>query len=267
MAASSFTETEESVLNFANPEVYNKLILNTPTVYNSETYGISETFEIPMIRIPKGAILYRADRKGAQKPSESVPIFFSDRESIRMYQQNRTPQGKILNRGEQAITKYKVKENLRLLRFDFDSIPKLQNMLKKIIKEGKDEYKNIVSIDELKLLVFYLNPRYGAVLPTLPAKMYRETSETEYLEYLNRDISNIICKLGFDGWIVLPFDAEKRQGLIQLSLITKQDSVYPPEIMLCNWTRHLELLTPLKGGKRTAKQSRRHKKTRRSARR
>jgi hypothetical protein len=265
MAASS--SQSEIALNFVNPAVYNKLKLNSPRVYDSNEYGIEESVELPMILIPKGAIFYRSDRTGAQRPTESVPIFFGDRESIRMYQQTRSMQtGKVIkNLGDATITKYKVKDDLRLLRWGFDSIPQLQELLQNLLSQDNSKYSDIVTVDELKLLLFYLNPQIGSVLPTLPASFYRKSESTKYLEYMNRDIANIICKLGFDGWIVLPFDMEKRQGLIQKSLITKEESIYPPEIMMCNWSKHLELLTPVtKGGKRKIKKTRKVRKTRKA---
>ena len=53
-------------------------------------------------------------------------------------------------------------------------------------------------------------------------------------------MAELICGLGFDGWVVKPYDFDKKTGLIQLSLAllaAGEDPLveYTPEVMLCGW--------------------------------
>jgi hypothetical protein len=67
-----------------------------------------------------------------------------------------------------------------------------------------------------------------------------QAKKVVFPNYLNRRMAEIICRLGFDGWVVKPYDIDRKTGLIQLSLTllaSGEDPLieYTPEVMLCGW--------------------------------
>jgi hypothetical protein len=49
-------------------------------------------------------------------------------------------------------------------------------------------------------------------------KEYGE-GKVSHPNYLNRRLAQIVCSLGFDGWVVKPFDVEKKTGLELMSKV------------------------------------------------
>lgn len=190
---------------FEGPESYEYLKEGSPISY--EVRG--EKIDMSVIRLPVGAVLHRADRTGAKTPSDKVPAFFGNQYSIRVYA------GPL---GKPAYSSYVVKKEAKLFVVNAQSIMKLFFHPKMTAKEKAfiDKYLNIPS---------------AAVLPSFPLGQV-----DGHTHYLNREIANIVCKrLGLDGWIVLPFDAERGRGMKQISFV-HGIVPYAPEIMLCKWT-------------------------------
>jgi hypothetical protein len=225
----------------------------------SET-GISEG--LPVVDLPIGTEFFRADRDGAKSPNSSVPAFFTDKNTVVPY--TKPFPGK-LNLGETTISAYRVKKSARLLHITLNSVGKIFDHPK-------------ITEDDIEVLSQWL--LVGKMLPYLYPSGFTETNlrnyqtgRTTFPMYLNRRVAEIICKLGFDGWIVKPFNPEKRTGIFQVSVIKvkqlqtllgkKQPELlelpidtlihlfledleqqitvpYPPEIMLCKWETIME---------------------------
>ncbi len=207
-------------------------------LYSNE---IDETIEYPIIVLPVGTVLHRADRTGATSPSDAVPAFFGNRKSIQVYAGTK---------GDAAFSSYKVIKPLRL--FDMNL-----NSLKDLI------FHPDMSDDDKKLLMSYYQVEKGFVLPTMITS--KENIMGPHPDYMNRKVARMLCRLGFDGWIVKPFSIEKRQGLVQYVLSRKEKAPYMPEVMVCRWSEHMERLPEaVKGGRvRTRKLLRKRRQTRR----
>ncbi len=82
----------------------------------------------------------------------------------------------------------------------------------------------------------YVNVEKLVVLPTIPLG---RADKNGHIPYLNREIARIVCKAGFDGWVVCPFNPAKKRGLVQYSMIHGVVQ-YSPEIMLCKWSQFMD---------------------------
>ena len=128
-----------------------------------------------------------------------------------------------------------VKKEARLFDMNFNSLGKLGTLL------DKDDIKVLINYYNIKEL--YVNPS-GFTPADLAA--YR-ANRSKHPNYLNRRMAEIVCRLGFDGWVVKPFDPKRRAGLIQISIyieggVLKTRKVpYTPEIMLCKWKDIMDL--------------------------
>jgi hypothetical protein len=211
---------------FLDPSSYNSLVYGDPMSVNIE----DEQIQYPMIELPVGAVLHRADRTGATSPSEAIPAFFGNRESIEVYAGNK---------GNAAYSSYKVVKPLRLFEMNFNSLRDIM-------------FHPDMTDDDADLLMKYYQLEKGFVLPTLITS--KENIKGSHIDYMNRKIARLVCRLGFDGWIVMPLNMEKRQGLIQYVMSRKAKAPYMPEVMICRWSEHLERLPEaIKGGRRTRK--------------
>jgi hypothetical protein len=180
---------------------------------------------LPTVLLPVGAELYRADHAGAKEPGAEVPAFFTNRGSTGAYTRGKTG----------TLSSYVVKKEARLFDLNLNSILPLVPLL--------DD-------DEVEVIMHWFNHEDTYVNPSgfTPKNLADYRSGTsKYPNYLNRRMANIICKLGFDGWIVKPFDIKKRTGLEQLSYYVDGKSLktrivpYAPEIMLCKWKDTMDL--------------------------
>lgn len=264
-------------------------ITNSSELLNYTSFQEAEDERgLPIIIVPSDTFLYRTDQSSAPLPNKEVPNFFTNRETVNVYKKN-----------DFKITTYKSKTDLNLFNMNFESLKLLQELFqpapdlvkfinlyynKKLLKNLQDIVQKVRTKPGYKLETHEptlqkilikqvqtelqkfsseeayeseINDDNNAVFPTLPL--------LEPRTYLNRMIANIICFLGFDGWIVLPFNKESKQGLQQFTIMNGELSDYPPEIMICNWDSKLKYITS--GGRRTSKRSHRHKKTRRNTRR
>lgn len=201
---------------------------------------IDEKTKLPVIILPINSEIYRADRDGAREPSERVPAFFTNIVTTRG----------IYSHGKNGtISSYIVKKPARLFHMNLNSIIDLYFYIMDLY--DKDE------VNKLKykmLLENYYNPEELVVNPT--GYMEGDT----FPNYLNRRMAQMICHLGFDGWVVKPFNPEKKTGLKQWGVLSGVND-YPPEIMLCRWKSFMDLKSlPIKsGGRRTQKKHRHNK--------
>jgi hypothetical protein len=114
-------------------------------------------------------------------------------------------------------------------------------------------YKNLVNLmkdsrltdEDREALHQYVNVEKGLPPYIIPIGFLKKMNMMgEHKLYLNRRILNLVCRLGFDGWIAMPdtllqrnMDAKHYQatGEIQYRL-----NPYNPEIAICKWDRFLE---------------------------
>ncbi len=204
-------------MNFTNPDLYETLQEGEPLTY--EFHG--KTFSLPTIVVPEGSQLYRGDYKGPTTPANTVPAFFANRTSALVY--TRT----LKNAG---LTSYTVKRPIRLLHLNLNS--------------AKDFYFHPrVSEEDRSYIRMWYKADIPAVVPVLPLG---KPDAEGHMPYLNRRIAEIVCRMGLDGWIVLPWNPAKRRGLLDFSILRKQTREYTPEVMLCRWK---ECMTQTGGGR------------------
>ncbi len=211
---------------------------------SSDSSKASMYYPLPTIEIPANTVFHRADWEGVRLPSTDVPAFFGNRESINVYTRGK---------GNSVISSYRVKSPLVLFNMNPVSLI-LLSKLPQLTDEEKQYMKQY----------FVREGDLAYVIPTIPFpsetllknyKEKKERGEEVYIPYLNRMIAGILCRLGFDGWIVLPYNPRKGEGLLQYSIVRNDLSEYTPELMVCNWATKME---PVKrGGRFTRKQKKR----------
>jgi hypothetical protein len=211
---------------------------------SSDSSKASMYYPLPTIVIPTNTVFHRADWEGIRLPSTDVPAFFGNRESIRVYTRGK---------GNSVISSYRV--NSPLVLFNMNPISLI--LLSKI-PQLTDEEKHYMK------QYFVREGDLTYVIPTMPFpseallenyKQKKGRGEEVYVPYLNRMIAGILCRLGFDGWIVLPYNPRKGEGLLQYSMVRNELSEYTPELMVCNWTEKMEAVK--RGGRFTRKHKKR----------
>jgi len=181
--------------------------------------------ELPTIHLPVGSVIYRADHGGAKEPSSEVPAFFTNRGSTRAYRRKQAG----------TLSSYVVTKEARLFDMNLNSLVKLDEYL---TTDKENEIFGNYLVDVGGHLA--VNPSYFT--PDDLAEY--QTKKVAMPNYLNRRMAEIVCRLGFDGWVVKPYDFDRKTGLLQLSLMllaAGKDPLieYTPEIMLCNWKGHM----------------------------
>jgi hypothetical protein len=175
--------------------------------------------------IKPDTVIYRGDHRGTKIPTGNVPVFFADKQSATIY----------TRKDETKMYSYKIIKTPRLFVLSFPSILEL----------AEDERLNA---EERAALEAYLNISEDGVPYMIPVGfLNKENAAGEHPLYLNRRIVNIICRLGYDGWVVFP------DSLIQRNMDTKYYmetqkvryvlNPYNPEIVICKWD---EFVVPLK---------------------
>jgi hypothetical protein len=224
---------------------------------------VDEGTGLPTIILPAGAELYRADHGGAKEPGANVPAFFTNRGSTRVYTHG----------AKGTLSQYVVKKPARLFHMSLDSLDKrmIGSYADKLTDEDLEVFMNYIEHDDLGFTQ-YVNPS-GFTATDLDEY---KSGKVTHPNYLNRRMAEIVCRLGFDGWIVKPYTVDERTGagtgLIQFSmgLMLKQRAeleeklsvaksgeekkalimdfeqnppltAYKPEIMLCRWKEHMDL--------------------------
>ncbi len=214
---------------FLDAANYAKLASNTVEINTFK----GEPIAYPIVEVPVGTVVHRADRKGATTPSAEMPAFFGNRQSISVYAGTA---------GDAAYSSYKVTKPIRLLNWNFNSVRDLM-----VHHDLQD--------DEFELLQKYLNLEDLYVNPI--QILSRKNITSTHVDYLNKKIARIVCRLGFDGWIVKPFAPEKREGLIQWVPSRKARAPYAAEMMMCKWSDFMERLPEaVKGGRSRSRKTR-----------
>ena len=186
---------------------------------------IEDPGKYTIVTIKTDTVIYRGDHRGNKTPTGSVPVFFADKESATIY----------TRKNATKMYSYKIIKSPRLFVLSFPSILEL----------SKDER---LTNEERAALDSYLSISADGVPYIIPVSfLKKENMEGEHKLYLNRRIVNIICRLGYDGWIVFP------DTLIQRNMDTKHYmetqevryvlNPYNPEIVVCKWD---EFVVPLK---------------------
>lgn len=190
----------------------------TPAVYAGLKVDDSNGWET--VVLPAGSTVYRADPMGKRQPSQGVPNFFSDKESIRPYMRGKSE--------AETVTNYTTTKPLRLFAMTAGNVNAIA---------GMDEYADFM---QDSYMVAVIDEDGNEVLAVEPATPLKVTKTGKVLEYSNRKFAEIICKLGFQGWVALP-----NTDLKQLNLdvahyqstgeLVKRVNPYTPEIVLCDW--------------------------------
>ncbi len=158
---------------------------------------------LPTVLLPVGAVVYRADHAGAKEPSGDVPAFFTNVNSTRAY-----------TRGAKGTkSSYVVKKEARLFHMNLNSLMALARHVASTGGETEVFDRYLAMTEDEYGERFFVNP--SDFLET-NLKEYQE-GKVSHPNYLNRRLAQIVCSLGFDGWVVKPFDMEKKTGLEQLS--------------------------------------------------
>jgi hypothetical protein len=157
------------------------------------------TTELPTVVLPVGSVVYRADHAGAKEPGADVPAFFSNHESTGTYTHG----------VKGSRSSYIVKKEARLFHMNLNSLMELANY---VGESGGDTtvFVHYISSWEGDLFV---NP--SGFTPS-DMENYKKGA-VAHPNYLNRRMAEIVCALGFDGWVVKPFSIEKKTGLPQIS--------------------------------------------------
>jgi hypothetical protein len=176
---------------------------------------------LPTIVLPVGSVIYRADHAGAKQPSGEVPAFFTNRGSTRAYRR----------KAKGTLSSYVTTKEARLFDLNLNSLFDLRPYITKA--KDREMFENYLMKVGGQWTV---NPSYFT--PRDLAEY--QAKKVAFPNYLNRRMAEFICGLGFDGWVVKPYDFGKKTGLIQLSLALLamgEDPLieYTPEVMLCGW--------------------------------
>ncbi len=218
--------------NFALPDSYASLEVMPPQKafpkgeFTLDLADVKSYF--PTVTVPVGTVLYRADRAGPKAPSKNMPAFFGNKKSVGVYGAKK----------EENITRYRTTKPITLLELNMNSTYLLQKALIAHMPDG------FISEDQMELVAVWCDMDSGVVRPTVPIG---PKDASGHIPYLNRFMADLVCKMGFDGWIAFPFSPEKRQGLLQMSIIHGVVP-YSPEIMMCKWGEFMEPVAA--GGKR-----------------
>lgn len=184
--------------------------------------------ELPTIVLPVGAVIYRADHAGARQPSGDVPAFFTNRGSTRAYRR----------KAKGTLSSYVTTKEARLFDMNLNSLFELRPYIVDNEKDREVFQNYMIEVGGH----WAVNPSYFTASDLAE---YQEKT-VAYPNYLNRRMAEIICRLGFDGWVVKPYDSSKKTGLMQLSLALlakgKDPLVkYTPEVMLCGWKEFMSV--------------------------
>jgi hypothetical protein len=211
---------EEQVFESAGTTNIKKIVSRLGFEHDKEGKIFKMKTSFKCYRIPKGTRVHRADHAGAQTPNNAMPAFFGNMESVGLYSRG--------NPG--AFTHYTFSKDCEIVILDFEFLKKMK-------------YHPAMEEEDFEVLGAYFDSDEGYVRPIgfMPENLvaYTRSNKKYPPKYLNRRMAELVCKLGFPGWMVLPFNVPKRQGLIQIHPRLQERLAYAPEIMLCTWTDYL----------------------------
>jgi hypothetical protein len=213
MAATPPTSPTAPVLmspdDFANPAY----IIEQP---GRDIYQVTTLME--------GLQIFRGDHMGKKVPSGRVPVFFADAMSAYIY-----------TRGDsKKLSAYVVKKQPKLFVLSY------KNILKMIEEETRLEGDEAAALEHF--FQIDVDQKIPYIVPV--GFLKKENATGEHKLYLNRRILNIVCRLGYDGWIAMPDTLIQRNMDIQYYQETGKMrfrlNPYNPEIAICNWSAILD---------------------------
>lgn len=167
--------------------------------------------------------MFRGDHMGKKIPSGKVPVFFADAMSAYIY-----------TRGDSTkLSAYVVTRQPKLFVLSYKNILKLIEEESRLEEEEKAALEQFFQVDVDRKIPFIVPVGF----------LKKEDALGEHKLYLNRRILNIVCRLGYDGWIAMPdtlvqrnLDAQhyKATGEVRFKL-----NPYNPEIAICKWATFL----------------------------
>jgi len=199
--------------------------LLSPDDFTNPNYVIEQpgrnTYQV--VTLMEGLQMFRGDHKGKKIPSGKVPVFFADAMSAYIY-----------TRGDsKKLSAYVIKRAPKLFVLSYKSILKL-------IEEAHLEDDERAALEQF--FQVDLQQKIPFIVPV--GFLKKEDAMEEHPLYLNRRILNIVCRLGYDGWIAMP------DTLIQRNMDTKyyqetgqlrfKLNPYNPEIAICNWATFMD---------------------------
>jgi hypothetical protein len=216
------------------------LRFDSPTAFGLLARSVDE-YEVATL--PARSTLYRADHKGRVLPSTAVPAFFSDWVSMQNYMSDP-------DTGDQLpyldiVTRFRTTKPARLFVMN-------EANFRRIVATAKDP--SVAPFMEKN----YLRPMHlaDATRDTLRSQMTlnpvpignditvvspgadAKRLPSGHIDYANRVLARIVCKLGFDGWVAFPHTL--------LEYGRRSLTHYTPEIVLCKWDDFAKD-TPMKG--------------------
>lgn len=200
--------------------------------------------------LPAGSTLYRADWRGKNTPSTTVPVFLGDKVTIEPYTVG--PNGQRPLPREDTISSYKTTKDLRLFVM---SKPNFEAILEGDLDDDTRAFirRNYLLQYTLPESSIQTLQKHMAIRISNPVHAIRpdtesmDDPETGYGEYSNRRLARILCDLGFDGWVSFPNTL--------LEYANRVLHYYTSEIVLCRWD---EMATRT-GGRRSRRRRTRRK--------
>jgi hypothetical protein len=181
----------------------------------------NNVYDYTSYKLRKNCVLFR----GGTKPGTDVPAFFGPLSTAKTYSRG----------NNKKIYAYNVRKEPKLFQLSYENLVTLfdsDERLTPIEREALDKY----------LVVSENMPPYVVPIDFLVPE--NRPAEGRHPLYLNRRVLNIICRLGYDGWVVLPdtllqrnLDAKhfQRTGKVRYTL-----NPYEAEVALCNWDEFLD---------------------------
>lgn len=192
---------EKHLLTFVNSSDYGRLKSGDHFLIIKNRSG--EDIKLPVLILPEGSQLHRYDKEKKGLPSTEIPLFLGDEATYRIY----AGKGKTAEEIDKSKTSFVVKKDkeIKLLELNINSLESLKKFF-----EG-DDYKFLSEY-------FIMLDGHLGIFPSIPYGKIGEIAEgdiTEYSYTFNRRFAEIICKLGFDGWVIKPYNEEKGEGINQ----------------------------------------------------
>ena len=201
-------------------------VLLSPDDFINPNYVIEQPGrnDYMVVTLMEGLQMFRGDHVGKKIPSGKVPVFFADAMSAYIY-----------TRGDsKKLSAYVVKTQPKLFVLSYKNILKLIDDETHLEEEEKAALEQFLQVD--------VDRKIPYIVPV--GFLKKEDALGDHKLYLNRRILNIVCRLGYDGWIAMPdtlvqrnMDARhyKETGELRFKL-----NPYNPEIAICNWATFLD---------------------------
>ena len=200
-------------------------VLLSPDDFINPNYVIEQPGrnDYMVVTLMEGLQMFRGDHMGKKIPSGKVPVFFADAMSAYIY-----------TRGDSTkLSAYVVTRQPKLFVLSYKNILKLIEEESRLEEEEKAALEQFFQVDVDRKIPFIVPVGF----------LKKEDALGEHKLYLNRRILNIVCRLGYDGWIAMPdtlvqrnLDAQhyKATGEVRFKL-----NSYNPEIAICKWATFL----------------------------